>query len=365
MHKKPSKQRFIAASKACSTKVLSTVLTKCLKLVQQQHSRYCKAIENFSGFDRFWIVDNSTSIVELINKSNLSSVKDVKTYDFSTLYTNIPHSELKRAMAWVIKKAFTGQGKKYINVQKTRTCWSDSKMKPREGNWQVTKKELLDMVFYLIDNIYVTCGDKVFRQIIGIPMGTDCAPFLANLFLYFYEFQFMERMAKKKNPDVYRFRKVARYLDDLIIIGGGDVMEKYISEIYPRELVLKLENQNDQSASFLDLFLNIVEGKIQYKLYDKRDDFPFEIVNYPDLSGNICSTNAFGVLIGQLLRIAKACQKYSDFLDRAKALINKLVRQSFPKKGFKSRLVRVYKNHPHHFQKYGIDLETFISHLEP
>lgn len=301
----------------------------------------------------------------MISKSNKTSVKNVKTFDFSTLYTSIPHSKLKDAIAWTIKKAFLGRGKKYINVYKTRTCWSDTKMKSDSAGVQVTQRILLNMVHYLIDNIFVTCGDMVFRQVIGIPMGTDCAPFLANLFLFFYEFRFMEKMAKEKNPDLYRFRKVNRYLDDLIIINGGDVMERYSSDIYPSELILKLENTNDQACTFLDLFLNVDNEKIKYKLYDKRDDFPFEIVNYPNLQGNICTTNAFGVLIGQLLRIAKACQQYDDFLKRSRCLIHKLVTQFFPERGFVSRLIKFYKRHPQHVGKYGITLESFVKDLDP
>ena len=49
---------------------------------------------------------------------------------------------------------------------------------------------------YLIDNCYVSCGDSLFRQKIGIPMGTDCAPFLANLFLYSYEHEWMMKMKR-------------------------------------------------------------------------------------------------------------------------------------------------------------------------
>ena len=289
-------------------------MTKCLKLTQNQHARYCKAIENHSGFNRFWIIDNSAPVLELIAKCNSKSVDNISTFDFSTLYTSIPHSKLKEAIVWTIKKAFLGANKKYINVSNSRVFWSDKPLsKTYKGTTvQVTEGKLMDMITFLIDNIYVKCGTKVFRQVIGIPMGTDCAPFLANLFLYFYEFHFMEKMAKAKNPDIYRFRRVQRYLDDLIIVNGGDVMSVYAPDIYPSELVLKLENNDDQMTSFLDLFFTIMNKKIRHSLYDKRDEFPFDIVNYPNLSGNIYARYAYGVLIGQLLRmrgIRRLCQK--------------------------------------------------------
>ena len=62
MHKNPSKQRFIAASHCCTTKNLSSLIGKCLKLIQKAHQVYCDRIKNYSGYNMFWIVDNSLSV---------------------------------------------------------------------------------------------------------------------------------------------------------------------------------------------------------------------------------------------------------------------------------------------------------------
>ena len=72
---------------------------------------------------------------------------------------------------------------------------------------------------WLIDNIFVTFGDQCFRQVIGIPMGTDCAPFLANLFLYSYEFKWIDKQRKLKNQHaLHLFKNCSRYIDDLLMI---------------------------------------------------------------------------------------------------------------------------------------------------
>ena len=79
-------------------------------------------------------------------------------------------------------------------------------------------------------------------------------------------------------------------------------MLKYTSEIYPAELELKHKNsKNDQQASYLDLNIQIVNNELVTSLYDKRDDFPFKIVNFPDLSGNIPHASSYGVLEYSLL----------------------------------------------------------------
>ena len=94
-------------------------------------------------------------------------------------------------------------------------------------------------------------------------------------------------------------------------------MTKDTSEIYPEELELKHENEdNDQHASYLDLNIDVVNQELITYLYHKRDDFPFKIVNFSDLSGNIPKKSSYGVFIAQLLRYARACVQYTDFIER-------------------------------------------------
>ena len=121
-------------------------------------------------------------------------------------------------MADVISKAYEGSGKTYISIYSTSASFVN---KHKQDTKAYTKDQLIEMMNYLIDNCYVTCGDSLFRQKIGIPMGTDCAPFLANLFLYSYEHEWMMKM-KKTNPQLARqFNRSARYIDDLLTINNG------------------------------------------------------------------------------------------------------------------------------------------------
>ena len=58
----------------------------------------------------------------------------------------------------------------------------------------VSEGELLEWLEFLIDNVYTQVGNKVFRQRTGLPMGTDCAPLLANLFLFSYEYKYIRHL---------------------------------------------------------------------------------------------------------------------------------------------------------------------------
>lgn len=107
-------------------------------------------------------------------------------------------------------------------------------------------------------------------------------------------------------------------------------MKKYTNAIYLKELDLKHENSHsDKSTSYLDLELDVANKKILKSLYDKRDNFPFKIVNIPNLSGNVPQDGSYGVFIAQTLRYAKACSKYTDFIEQTLILKKQLVRQNF------------------------------------
>ena len=90
-------------------------------------------------------------------------------------------------------------------------------------------------------NVYVSVGGKVFRQVVGIPMGTNCAPFLANLFLYALEFKYMEKLAKRDIMEARKLSDCFRFIDDLFCLNHGEKLAEAKHEIYPTELCLRSE----------------------------------------------------------------------------------------------------------------------------
>ena len=100
--------------------------------------------------------------------------------------------------------------------------------------------------------IYVQFDGMVYQQIVGIPMGTYCAPLIADLFLYCYERDFMSNLQKSKRFDLIdKFNDTSRYLDDIFTIDNPTFTE-HIPDIYPRELQLNKANTCDKETSFLD-----------------------------------------------------------------------------------------------------------------
>ena len=136
--------------------------------------------------------------------------KDINTYDFSTLYTKISHNDLKAKMQWIVEKAFYNKSKNYIYVHKNNpnihATWNK-----RNNTYRITKDKLLEYITYLIDNIYITVGQNTFRQIIGIPMGTDCVLRTANLYLYAIESNYIKHLMSNNLT-------IARKLSDISMI---------------------------------------------------------------------------------------------------------------------------------------------------
>ena len=142
------------------------------------------------------------------------------------------------------------------------------------------------------------------------------------------------------------------------------IFKKYKAEIYPEELILKLES-NVLEASYLDLKFENINNTYKISLYDKRDDFSFEIVNYPWLDSNIPSSPAYGVYISRLVAFGRACDEYADFSLRHRALVEKLVKQGYIKSRLKSKFFQFFEKYKNLISKYDKTCEFFVEDIYP
>ena len=189
IHKNPYKHWFIAGSSKCSTKPLSLILlTKLLTHIKQGLQKYCETAYSRSGVNQMWILKNSKELLDHLKSLNFNLITNIKSFDFSTLCTTIPHQKLKSRLETTIRNSFLHKNGnrrcKYLVLGHEEPYFvkehSDSKNK-------YTKEDIITMLEFLVDNIFVVFAGKVFQQIIGIPMGTNCVPLLADIFLYSYE----------------------------------------------------------------------------------------------------------------------------------------------------------------------------------
>ena len=142
-----------------------------------------------------WILKNSKELLEHLQSPNFNQITNIKSFEFSTLYTTIPHKKLKSRLATIIRNSFIHKNgnrryKFLVLGREVPYCvkeHSDSKNK-------CTEDSIINMLEFLVDNMFVIFGEKVFQQIVGIPIGTNCAPLLADIFLYSYEAEFIQSL---------------------------------------------------------------------------------------------------------------------------------------------------------------------------
>ena len=246
LHKTPYKARFIANSSSCTTTELSKLLTSCLTAVKNHVIRYCEKVYERSGKNLFWSIKNSGEVLNKL-KSRGFRATSLSTYDFSTLYTTLPHNLIKEKLINLIEWTFKREGSPYIACNERQAFFTSEDTK-RYKLWSC--QNVCEALIYLLDNIYIRFGTKLYRQIVGIPMGTNCAPLVADLFLFCYERDFMTSLSDVKQAEIIEaFKSTSRYLDDLLNIDNP-YFEGMVNCIYPPELQLNKANTADTKHHF-------------------------------------------------------------------------------------------------------------------
>ena len=359
LHKKPTKARFIIAAPKCSLKPLSKAITKVFKLMYSQIENYNKKCHFFSGIKTFWTIQNNTPVIHNINNLNKKNkAYSVSTFDFSTLYTNIPHGKLMSVLNELVDFCFKGSGKDFITVDNYSARWT---YEPKDNKTVFTKASLKKSIKYLLNNCFFKFGDRILKQVIGIPMGSDPAPFMANLFLYFYENKWILKNKKSNLKLARMFGNTFRFIDDLIAINDGGHFENNYMDIYPDELELKKENNNNKAATFLDLKIHITANKqFSTSLFDKRDAFPFSIVRMPFLCSNIPTKMFYSSLGAEILRIARANNQKVSFFKSAKEIVSRMLNQGGNITRVTNTLKKIFGRHFDTFHEFAPTSRDFI-----
>ena len=182
----------------------------------------------------------------------------------------------------------------------------------------------------------------------------------ADLFLFCYERDFMMSLSDDKQADVIdAFNTTSRYLDDILNINNV-YFENMVSQIYPSELQLNKANASDTEAAFLDLHLSISNGIVSTKIYDKRDDFDFDIVNFPFLDGDVPRSTSYGVYISQLIRFARASSYVTDFNTRNKLLTQGLLKQGYRYHKLRKTFSKFYRPYFDLISKFQVGLKCLL-----
>ena len=193
----------------------------------------------------------------------------MSTYDFSTLYTTLPHNLIKEKFIDLIERTFYKKECKLYLACNDKNAFFTSKDHCK-GYHLWSCQNVCDALSFLLDKIYIRFDTKLIRQIVGIPMGTNCAPLVDDLFLFCYERDFMKDLSSDNQADVIKaFNSTSRYLDDLLNIGNP-YFEGMVNQIYPSELQLNKANTSDNEAPLWIYICLFLTALFHLKIYDKR-----------------------------------------------------------------------------------------------
>ena len=208
-------------------------------------------------------------------------------------------------MTFNINLAFNrNKSKLFISVFNN---YSNFVKKPRSSTIYFDNVSLIDSVCFLVDNSYFCFGDLCFRQVIGVPIGVDPGPYIANFTLWFYEFNFISSLYKKDYRRALALRNTFRLIDDISTLNSDGVFQELAREIYPSSLILNKENVNDNEADILDLIISLKVGKFICSVYDKRDKFKFSVVRLTPRFSNQSDNVGYCTFASQVIRFTRIC----------------------------------------------------------
>ena len=152
------------------------------------------------------------------------------------------------------------------------------------------------------------------------------------------------------------FNSTSRHLDNLLNIDYP-YFEGLVNQIHPPQLQLNKAHTSDTEAPFLDLHLSISNGFVSSIFYNKRDDFDFNILNFPFLDGDVPRGPSYGVYISQLITFARVCSHVEDFHARNKCLTAKLIEQGYRYHKLRKAFSKFYRRHHELISKFNVGLK--------
>lgn len=340
MHKVPFGCRFISASGRCSTTSASSILCKMLSCVHETIISKNDRLLLETGVRRHFVIKDAFEASDFLSRwPRTKSSLQLHTFDFATMYTNIPLEDLCTRIGSVIDEAVAELGDckhewmmevSIFGDRVSNATWVDCKRTCVEKSDKILSvRDLKDLCHFVVYNAYVNNRDCLLNQSVGIPMGTNAAPPLANLYLYSYEAEYIDRICEEDHGIARDFHLSFRLLDDLLSVDN--VHHEAFSRcredggVYPKTLVCGLTNKSVDKVQFCGLNIENQKDTFAISVYDKKSVFPFHVKNYPHARSNIPRTILYSAFTGQLHRFYRLCNTLQGFFQSVKEMYVKLV----------------------------------------
>ena len=313
-------------------------------------------------------------------------------YDFTTLYTKLPHSHpdhgLKERMAKLIDKIFDAPERTHhslvLSWNKENTGWRKKRynrqtrayMPPiiKPGEMMVTAPILKAWVEQLVDHCYIMFGEDVIRrQVVGLPMGEACAGALANFYLYSYELEFITKLvADGKHRLAMQFLYTKRYIDDIgsfnnkdfarcrYVDGEGDDPPGPDGGIYPNQFLTLNEEQapvhrteeQHGGGRLLDLYITTDDRLrcfVTAAIHPSQDTRPKGRRRYPDNGTLLSHRSKYGIVNAETVRFQRTTMRRAPYMRLCGAMVYDMLARGYRRKHVFRRIHSSLAQGAHHY----------------
>ncbi|PNW84036.1 hypothetical protein CHLRE_04g218550v5 [Chlamydomonas reinhardtii] len=393
MHKQPPSMRYLACSQRCPVTELSDLATAVLRAAAVEFNAMWHAA--LPGSDP-WLCLSSNAVMALVRQHNAAQFPPDRAFphaarDFSRLYTNLPHADLRNTLSRLLHRSLATcpiihvlsyppdpakPGSKPDHVV-TFKAGGSAPTRYHAGAESVTPEFTVTdfcniFLDVLLSSTFIRFGPALVRQICGIPMGISAAPFIANLFLGWYEFEFLcQSRIGTLNPTqraiLRRFRLSRRFPDDLLCLNNPWLKHLlYTSQsyeglrgLYPPALAVPEQSHPHLPPScvpFLDVLLcsTVHLGRcwIVTQLYDKREQPAFGGVRLSRFVARHSSVNEQckrNIFVSQFHRLARVITCVENFAYEAAQLVAALSAQGYSRPCMFRQFTTLLWRNPHLF----------------
>ena len=189
-------------------------------------------------------------------------------------------------------------------------------------------------------------------------MGSPSAPVIADLVLSHLEFKFMTNPRNRGLAE--RLKYTRRYVDDILSLGS-EALKEAAPLIYPDSLPLNFDDTSEGIGHFLDLNINAHTG--EYTVFDKRREFSFEVIRFPERNSNQPLKTGLNVLFGQLLRMAKLTNNKAELTKNIRFIAETMRKRGFELKEMIDVGEKVFKRYPLIFRRFNIQSKDALTAL--
>lgn len=210
-------------------------------------------------------------------------------------------------------------------------------------------------IHFILFETYVSFAGSIFHQVKGIPMGGNCSPLLADLFLSYCEFDYMTNLLRSKKYGLAKLlSNTSRYIDDICVINYLNFNE-IIPKIYPPELLAERSGVDNKAVTYLDINLVVSDnGGVNTSIYHKVDEFPFEVVLLTFPQNCIPHSLGYNVFAGQVLRYGRICSNIEPFIARCGKTLTLLTTRGYNATRLKLKMQYMLHKHKYILYKFGL-----------